>query len=278
MWSFREASMAQRRYEATQASPSSFGYGWNLGDRSVLDGVDVTFGEKLGRATRQFVDGAANTLYTMVGGRSADQARANFSQGNYLTSAAYGVVGLTEAGSTLLTFGTGGATRATTMTAQELAATRASYLGDVYSPHFVGPVNWQYFYRGDATQRATFLSPMAEGQGVKATTSYLGLLDDAAYAQMQVRHSIYSDGSPVLSISSDEVVASHFARGPAGTQQGWVSVFRTQPSDASSFAKYNWESEFNTRINSSIGRREQEFLVPGRVDPKYFFDQYQVKP
>jgi hypothetical protein len=78
--------------------------------------------------------------------------------------------------------------------AQATAAARATYLGDVYSPEFVGPVQWKYFYRGDATARTDFLSPMAQERGVQATTEFLDSRASGTFGDIYAEHGVSSHG------------------------------------------------------------------------------------
>jgi hypothetical protein len=283
VWSFRQAVLDQRRYEATHAAPSSFSYGFNLGDRSVLDGVEVTAGEKVGRALGEtwsgFKQGSINLYSTMTGLNSFNQAGANLRAGNLWAAGAYTVVGATEAAATLLTFGTGGATRATAQTAQELAAARATYLGDVYSPHFVGPVQWKYFYRGDATARTEFMSSMAQERGVPAATEFLNSRATEPLSNIYAQHGIGSQGLPTIGVSDNPLVAQYFARGPSQTQNGFMTTFRIEAREAERLAIPNWDNPMSfMELNPYIGLPEREFLFHIQIDPKYVIKQVPVEP
>ncbi|MDU4395414.1 MAG: hypothetical protein E7I55_15865 [Acinetobacter ursingii] len=53
-----------------------------------------------------------------------------------------------------------------------------TYSGDVYSPDFKGPVEWDYYYRGDATKRDTFESSMTQSKGSQAVNDELNNMTD----------------------------------------------------------------------------------------------------
>lgn len=164
---------------------------------------------------------------------------------------------------------------ATKMTMSRVAA----YTGDVYAPEFVGPVKFETFWRGDSTKRNEFLSSMAESKGVQHTQSFLGSLDDASYEIRATNHSYDSGGSPFISVSPNYTVAEYFARGESQSQNGWITKFQVPSgNEAKAFARYNEFSTFNTEINPSIGMTEQEYLVHGRIDPRYITKQFHVGP
>ncbi|MGD7104918.1 hypothetical protein ACQCS3_24965, partial [Ralstonia pseudosolanacearum] len=106
------------------------------------------------------------------------------------------------------------------------------YSGDVYSPDFVGPVQWKSFYRGDATARTDFLSSMALERGAQASKlNYLeqannGLLDELFNSHGNVG----SQGLPTIGVSTDPVVAEFFARGPKETLINGVREWNREPS------------------------------------------------
>ncbi len=155
----------------------------------------------------------------------------------------------------------------------------ATYSGDVYAPEFVGPVKFDTFYRGDATMRTDFLSSMAEKQGVPQTNSFLNSLDDASYQMRAEYHSWSSEGSAFISVTPNKSVAEYFARGESQTNSGWITEFKVPSGNESSdFAKYNQYSEFNQKSNPKIGQTEQEYLAPGKIDPRYIYQQYKVGP
>lgn len=152
-------------------------------------------------------------------------------------------------------------------------------VSDIYSPEFIGPVKFESFYRGDSTLRTDFLSSRAELGGVPEAQSILAGLDDSSFRIRAINHSYSSEGSVFLSVTRDPQVAEYFARGDGTGQLGYVTEFRVPSGNAATeFATYNRYSEFNQSINPAIGLREQEYLAPVRIDPRYIFAQYQVLP
>ena len=114
-----------------QAAPSSFSYGFNLGDRSALDGVTVSTKEKIGRVLGEswagFKRGGINLYNGLTGAESFKIAAESWQAGNYGTSVIFGARGVSEVLLTVSSFGTSSGFRTATMSAQELAAVRASY-------------------------------------------------------------------------------------------------------------------------------------------------------
>ena len=181
--------------------------------------------------------------------------------------------------------------RAPVLTAQEMAvsqfagaevnaAARASYLGDVYSPHFVGPVQWEYYYRGDATQRTSFLSSMAQERGPQVSTEFLNSRTSGQLTEIFDTHgNVGSQGLPTIGASRDPFVAEYFARGPYQNQNGFVTSFRIEQREAESIAFRNYENRHDIfDINPNIGRPEQEYLFRNQIDPKFIFEQRPVGP
>jgi hypothetical protein len=130
-------------YPSVQSVPGTSAF-WNKGDDiAVKDFVNgyhlgnsprgimeppMTAAEYNGRLVGAVRDSFADFGYGMIGGQSADAAKANWNAGNRGTAALYEAKAFGEAGLTLLSFGTFGAVRSgTTMTAAELSATRATY-------------------------------------------------------------------------------------------------------------------------------------------------------
>ncbi|MFV8603981.1 LysM peptidoglycan-binding domain-containing protein [Ralstonia pseudosolanacearum] len=155
------------------------------------------------------------------------------------------------------------------------------YSGDVYSPDFVGPVQWKSFYRGDATARTDFLSSMALERGAQASKlNYLeqannGLLDELFNSHGNVG----SQGLPTIGVSTDPVVAEFFARGPKGDQLGYVTEFRMQQHQFEASAQRNFENRHDVfDVNPSIGRQEQEYLFNTEIPKEAIYKQWRVNP
>jgi hypothetical protein len=153
------------------------------------------------------------------------------------------------------------------------------YSGDVYSPDFVGPVEWQYFYRGDETLRTTFTSSLAERQGINASKArYLdaennGLIDDL----FDTHGNIGSQDLPTIGVSKDPVVAEYFAR-DGGKRPGFVTEFKMQKHEFERLASRNYENRRDIfDINSEIGRPEQEFLFNSIIPGRAIVNQWQVR-
>lgn len=153
------------------------------------------------------------------------------------------------------------------------------YSGDVYSADFVGPVNWQTFYRGDSTRRASFVSSMAEEQGVSASRfSYLNRESNGLLSDLFGYHgNVGSQGLPTIGVSKDRAVAEYFARGPKGNQAGFVTEFKMQGHEFESLAKRNYENRRDVSdINPSIGKQEQEWLFNSFIPDSAAVKQWQV--
>lgn len=81
------------------------------------------------------------------------------------------------------------------------------YTSDVYSPDFVGPVQWKYFYRGDAKARTDFLSSMAQERGVPATTEFLDSHAAGGFKDIYAAHGVGSQGLPTIGVTDNPAVA-----------------------------------------------------------------------
>lgn len=294
VWNMRDASAALR----SRAPESTFGYGFGLGSRSVLDGVPITTEEKIGRGLGELWAGAKSSVYTMTGARSFDLAAAELKAGNYGFAALHSMQSVGEAGLTLLGLGVGSvrtsaavmqfpgaeataAARATYVGNAEVGAGRtlSTYTGDVYSPDFVGPVQWKYFYRGDATARTNFLSSIAQERGIRATTEFLDSHAGGTFSDIYAQHGVGSQGLPTIGVSDNRLVAEYFARGPSQTQNGFVTTFRMEAREAERLAIPNWDNPVSfTERNPLIGMPEREFLFHVQIDPKNVVKQVPVGP
>ena len=154
-------------------------------------------------------------------------------------------------------------------------AAAATYLGDVYSDRFVGPVKWEYFYRGDSTQRSSFLSSMTQERGAQASTEFLSSRSSGQLTDIFDAHgNVGSQGLPTIGVSKDPAVAEYFARGPYQNQNGFVTTFRIESREAEGLAFRNFENRRDVfDINPNIGRPEQEYLFRNQIDPKYIYQQ-----
>jgi hypothetical protein len=157
--------------------------------------------------------------------------------------------------------------------------TLSTYTGDVYSPDFVGPVQWKYFYRGDATARTEFLSSMAQERGVPAATEFLNSRATEPLSNIYAQHGIGSQGLPTIGVSDNPLVAEYFARGPSQTQNGFVTTFRMEAREAERLTIPNWDNPMSfIEPNPYIGLPEREFLFHVQIDPKYVVKQVPVGP
>jgi YD repeat-containing protein len=142
-----------------------------------------------------------------------------------------------------------------------------------------GAPQWKYFYRGDSTLRSDFLSPMAQGQGVQATTEFLNSRDTGEFTDIYEAHGVHSAGSPAIGVTDDPAVAEYFARGPNQDQNGYVTVFRMSVEDANKFAIPNFDNpQAFFEINPKIGLAEREYLFHNFIDTNYIHQQYPVNP
>ena len=150
----------------------------------------------------------------------------------------------------------------------------STYTGDVYSPDFVGPVQWRYLYRGDSTLRTTFDSAMTNDLGRGASSDYLSSLSDGTLRDVMEEHGVTSQNTPFISTSSNPRVAEYYARGTEQNQQGWVTTFRLSPADADAFAIPNFENPVAFFAeNSKIGMPESEYIFANSINPKFIFKQ-----
>lgn len=160
---------------------------------------------------------------------------------------------------------------------------RATYTGDVYDSNFVGPVEWEYFYRGDATQRSSFLSSMSETQGVRSTDDFLDNLSSGVQADILAEHGVSSSVSPFIGTSKNPVVADYFARGPQQAQDGFITTFRVEAREARLLQDQgqivpNFENPMSFfEPNPRIGVPESEFLFRNSIDTRYIFQKTPVK-
>ena len=149
----------------------------------------------------------------------------------------------------------------------------------MYSPDFVGPVQWKYFYRGDATARTDFLSSMAQERGVQATTEFLNEQVGGRLSNIYAQHGIGSQGLPTIGVSDNALVAEYYARGPSQTRNGFVTTFRMEAREAERLAIPNWDNPMSFEMaNPAIGLPEREFLFHVQIDPKYAVKQVQLGP
>jgi hypothetical protein len=153
VWNMRDASAALRG----RATESNFSYGFNLGDRSVLDGVPITTEERVGRALGEAWTGVKSAVYAMTGAQSFDLAVADWRAGNYRFAALHGMQSLGEAGLTLMSLGVGSVrASAAVMQFPGVEATigaRATYIGNTSGAAEIGV---------PATRSANPLSPVLE--------------------------------------------------------------------------------------------------------------------
>lgn len=163
------------------------------------------------------------------------------------------------------------------------SATSAAALGDVYSPQFVGPVQWEYFYRGDSALRSEFLSSMAQTNGLQATESFLSTRSTGALGDILGEHGVSSSTSPFVSTSRNPQVAEYFARGPMQTQDGVMTTFRVEAREAAALEAQdrlvrNVENPMAFgEPNPAIGLPEAEFLFGPAINPRYIYQQVPVK-
>ncbi|MCH7344474.1 hypothetical protein LZ017_13910 [Pelomonas sp. CA6] len=160
---------------------------------------------------------------------------------------------------------------------------RTVAVGDVYSPDFVGPVQWEYFYRGDSALRTEFLSSMAQSNGVHAAESFLSTRSTGAFGDILAEHGVSSSTSPFVSTSRNPRVAEYFARGPSQTQDGVLTTFRVEAREAAALMDQgrlvqNTENPMSFfEPNPAIGLPEAEFLFGPAINPRYIYQQVPVK-
>lgn len=157
--------------------------------------------------------------------------------------------------------------------------TTAQSTGDIYSLNFVGPVDWKYVYRGDATLRQEFYSSMAQEQGVMNATKYFDNLASAERSAIYEIHGVTSQASPLIGITDSRAVAEYFARGVNQNQQGYLTIFRIERREADRILTPNYENPYAFfEPNPAIGLPEREYLFQIKIDPKYIFEQQPVAP
>jgi hypothetical protein len=140
-------------------------------------------------------------------------------------------------------------------------------------------VQWEYFYRGDATARTDFLSSMAQERGVQATTEFLNSRSAGGFNDIYESHGLGSQGLPTIGVTDNPAVAEYFARGPSQTQNGFVTTFRLESRDASNFAIRNYENpQAFFEPNPYIGLPEREYLFHTQIDSKFIYQQAPVRP
>jgi hypothetical protein len=121
-------------------------------------------------------------------------------------------------------------------------------------------------FRGDAKLRSVFRSKLALEKGDDASNA--AIANAEAKGEMSAlfeNHALTSTKSPFVSVTSSQAAAEEKARGPSGTQAGWVTKFRL-PED---LPRPNFE-------NADTGEREH--LVATKIDGKFIHGQYPVKP
>lgn len=149
-------------------------------------------------------------------------------------------------------------------------------VGDVYDPNFVGPVQWEYFYRGHSAPGKEFNSAYAEYKGVDEAFRYVDELENTSRIDAYRAHAVSSQTSPYVSVTSQKPVAEHFARGVNQDQAGYVTKFRFDARDPNK-PQFNYENKYNTEeYNPALGRTEAEYLAKVRIDPKHVVEQYRV--
>jgi hypothetical protein len=156
------------------------------------------------------------------------------------------------------------------------------YTGDVYSTDFVGPVRWDYFYRGDSTLRSDFLSSMAQIRGTDGANTFLNGLSEGAHMDVLAEHGVTSAMSPYVSTSKNLMVAEYFARGVGQSQNGFVTTFRIESREAEALREQglivpNYENPMAFfENNPQIGLPESEFLFRSQIDSRYIYQQNPV--
>lgn len=157
--------------------------------------------------------------------------------------------------------------------------TTAQSTADIYSLDFIGPIDWKYVYRGDATLRQEFYSSMAQEQGVANATKYVNSLSANEVSDMFASHAIGSQALPTIGVTDSRAVAEYFARGVSQSQQGYLTIFRIERREAERILTPNYENPYAFfETNPAIGLPEREYLFQIKIDPKYIFEQQQVVP
>lgn len=165
----------------------------------------------------------------------------------------------------------------------ELDLAKNSYSGSVYEPNFVGPVKWEYLYRGDSSPRSDFLSAMSQRDGIEATESFLNTLTTSTQSELLAEHGVSSALSPFVSTSKNPKVAEYFSRGPNQEQSGFLTTFRIEEREIKHLQDQekvipNFENPMSFfESNPSIGLPESEFLFRNSIDPKYIYKQVPTK-
>lgn len=153
-----------------------------------------------------------------------------------------------------------------------------TYSGNVYHPDFVGPVQWEYFYRGDAMPRTNFLSSMSQRDGVAAADNFLDNLSGGARSEILAEHGVSSATSPYISTSRNPAVAKYFARGPGQAQDGYLTTFRIEAREAKLLQDQgqivpNFENPMSFfEPNPKLAYRR----FRNSIDPRYIYQQIPV--
>ncbi|TCS37743.1 hypothetical protein EDC30_10335 [Paucimonas lemoignei] len=117
---------------------SDFVQGYRFGnERSVMDGPERP-AEAIGRYTGDAVTSFGNFFAGITGKRSMDYAVADWNAGNYGRSVLHGMQSFGEAGMTVFGFGVGSTRYGVGMTAEQYAASRATYV-ETIGAKGVGP-------------------------------------------------------------------------------------------------------------------------------------------
>ena len=122
-----------------------------------------------------------------------------------------------------------------------------------------------------ATRRASFVSSIAEEQGISASRfNYLN-------CESNYHSNVGSQVLPTIGVSTNRAVAEYFARGPRGNQSGFVTEFKMQRHEFESLAKRNYENRRDVfDINPNIGKQEQEWLFNSFIPDSAVVKQWQV--
>lgn len=159
-----------------------------------------------------------------------------------------------------------------------------TYSGDVYAPDFKGPVEWDYYYRGDATKRDTFESSMTQAKGSQAVNDEIKSKGSGELSDIFAEHGISSSLSPMISTSKNPTVSEYFSKGTDNTNpQPTVTTFRIEKRESEQLQSEgkivpNFENPMSFfEPNPRIGLPESEYLFRDKIDPKYIFEQKEVK-